>query len=369
MNEPVMFAVLAALLYFAVRFRRRPALGTAAAAGVSALAGTLTRYEGWFILPFVALYFFIAGQKRRFQTAALFSAIAGLGPLLWLAHNWWYFGNALDFYNGPYSALMIQGAAPYPGLHNWPQAWLYFRTAARLCAGGVLFWLGAAGVLILLVKRIFWPLLFLALPPVFYIWSLHSSGNPIFVPVLWPHSYYNTRYGLALLPLAALAAGALVTLAPPRWHAAAAVCLVVLSMVPWVSASSRDAIVTWKESQVNSRARREWTARAVAYIRQHYRPGDGILTSFGDITGVYRSAGIPLRRTLTGDNMPQWEATVVRPDLFLWEEWAVAAAGDRVEAALDHPSHPGPKFSRQLSIIVKGAPAVHIYRRSSFVSP
>ena len=46
---------------------------------------------------------------------------------------------------------------------------------------------------------------------------MHSSGTPIFVPDLWPYSWYNTRYALAALPLAAFAAGALVTLVPARF--------------------------------------------------------------------------------------------------------------------------------------------------------
>jgi hypothetical protein len=46
-----------------------------------------------------------------------------------------------------------------------------------------------------------WPLALLALPPAFYVWSIHSSGTPLYVPVLWPFSFYNTRYAVAALPL------------------------------------------------------------------------------------------------------------------------------------------------------------------------
>ena len=58
----------------------------------------------------------------------------------------------------------------------------------------------------------FWPVFLAALPPLFYIWSMHSGGTPIFVPTLWPFSYYNTRYALAALPLLAIAGGSLVLL-------------------------------------------------------------------------------------------------------------------------------------------------------------
>jgi len=35
-------------------------------AGLAALAGTLTRYEGWFLIPFAALYFLFAAKRRRY---------------------------------------------------------------------------------------------------------------------------------------------------------------------------------------------------------------------------------------------------------------------------------------------------------------
>src|SRR5207244_10014328 len=67
--------------------------------------------------------------------AGIFGMIAALGPLYWLAHNWWLYNNPLEFYNGPYSPRAIYQRAlaqkmdPYPGDHDWGKAWLFFRTA------------------------------------------------------------------------------------------------------------------------------------------------------------------------------------------------------------------------------------------------
>ena len=69
--------------------------------------------------------------------------------------------------------------------------------------------LAIGGAVAAIARRIFWPLALLALPGIFYVWSLHSSATPIYVPELWPHTYYNSRYGLAALPLLALTAAAL----------------------------------------------------------------------------------------------------------------------------------------------------------------
>ncbi|MGA1995877.1 MAG: glycosyltransferase family 39 protein [Bryobacteraceae bacterium] len=250
MSEPCFWAAFLALLYFTVRFRSTQGWHTAIAAGVAAGAAAMSRYDGWFLLPFVALYFFLTARKR-WTAAILFSAIAAAGPLWWLLYNWWLSGRPLDFYSGPYSALAIQGSTHYPGQGNWPIAWLYYRTAVELCAGTGLVIVGLAGIATALWKRAIWPTLFLALPPVFYIWSLHSSGNPIHLPVLPPFSYYNSRYGTEAIPLLAFGGAALAAAVPERLRRLAAVALVAASLAVWILHPSPERWITWKESVVN----------------------------------------------------------------------------------------------------------------------
>ena len=201
-------------------------------------------------------------------------------------------------------------------MNDWADAFRYFRTAAQLCAGAVLPLLALGGAAATLWRRKFWPLALLALPGVFYVWSVHSSGTPIFVPTLPPFSLYNTRYGLAALPLLVVAAAGLVTLAPQRARA-------LRGRAWWWPPPrrrgwrirSRRVWVAWEESRVNSETRLAWTDETAAYLGPRYRSGAGILTSFGDMTGVYRRLGIPLRDTFTGDNGLFWLAAVRRPEL------------------------------------------------------
>lgn len=364
MTESAFFASLTGLLYFSVLFRDRQSWIAVIGAGVSACAGTLARYEAWFLLPFLTLYFFLIARQRRVAVAATFAILAGLGPLSWLAHNYWYFRDPLYFARGPGSARDIQGTLPYPGRNNWREAFLYLRTAAQVCAGMPLAWMALAGGVIALVRRAIWPVLLLALPGVFYVWSIHSSGTPIFLPSLPPHAYYNSRYGLSVLPLLAFAAAALVTIAPLRWRRWAAVAVIVAACSTWLAHPSPEAWITWKEAQVNSDARREWTRRGAEFLRTNYHRGDGIITSFGDLMGIFRSAGIPIRETLTGDNGLAWNAAVARPDLFLHEEWAAVTGGDTVQTAVNRARRRNFNYDLVETIVVKGAPVVEIYRRN-----
>ena len=223
---------------------------------------------------------------------------------------------------------------------------------------------GLAGVVAALARRVFWPLLLLALPSVFYVWSMHSSRTPIFIPTLWPHSYYNSRYGLVAMPMLAFAVAALVAVAPRGLRAWCAAALALACAAPWLLQPQPKNWVTWQESLVNSEARRGWTHQAAEFMASHYVHGSGIITTSGDITGIYREAGIPLRETLTGDNGLPWLAAVKRPDLFLWQEWAVAMAGDDVENSIQTASRYGIRYRLEKTVLVKGAPAIEIYRRT-----
>ncbi|MBI3680980.1 MAG: glycosyltransferase family 39 protein [Acidobacteria bacterium] len=372
MTEPIFLAGLLTLLYATVWFGQSGSYRALLLAAAASNAASLTRYEGWFLIPFVTLYFWLADRNHRPRKALLFGLLASLAPLAWLTHNWWDYGNLLEFYNGPYSAKAIyqralaSGMASAPGDHDWFRAWRQFQAAAALCAGGALPVLGLAGIGILIWKRLFWPLVFLALPVAFYIWSIHSSGTPVFVPQMWPHSYYNTRYGLAAFPLLVFGAAALVSALPGRFRPVTAVLVAAVAISPWIAYPRPETWICWKESQVNSEARREWTGQAADYLKNHYRFGDGIYTSFGDLTGIFQQAGIPLSETLHDGNHPLWNAVEQRPDLFLWEHWAVAISGDSVATTLLKAQRRGPRFICVKMIAVKGAPVIEIYRRQDF---
>jgi hypothetical protein len=364
MTEALFAASLAALLWATVWFRSTQSIWAVLAAAIASNAASLTRYEGWFLVPFVSLYLLITARKK--SCALLFAILATLGPLAWLAHNQYYYSNALEFYSGEgsakaiYASELASGGDRYPADHNWRLTIEYYFAAITLTQGWTLVVLGGLGAAAALAKKIWWPLLLLALPPAFYGWSLHSSGTPIFVPTLWPFSWYNTRYAVAALPLAALAAAGLVAMLPAKLQATAAGALILTVATSWALAG---APICWKESAVNSTARRAWTEQAAAYLASHYQPGDGIIFSFGDPTGVLREAGIPLREGLHQGNRPSWDAAVLRPDLFFHEEWALAIAGDKVAEAVVKTGVHGPRYQLKMQIKVEGAPAVEIYRR------
>jgi hypothetical protein len=369
MTEAVFFAALAGLLFSTIWFAQTQALAAVFWAGAFSGAASLTRYEGWFLIPFISVFFVWAGGRRRWWAGLIFGAMASIVPLAWLAYNWWEYRNPLEFYNGPYSAkgiyerAMKAGGARQPGDHDSLTAIRYVWAAVWLTAGAPLALFGLAGVAAALWKRRWWPVLLLGLTPVFYIWSMYSGSTQIFVPTLWPRSYYNTRYGTTMLPLFALGTAALVAAVPQRFRTAAACALVALSVAPWLIHPDRETWVCWKESKVNSDARRAWTAAAGRFLKDNYKHGQGVFAEFGDLTGIYRTAGIPLRETLHEGNNPWWMAAERRPGLFLKEGWAVAFSGDPLATAIQRANRDRPMYELVELVIVPGADVVEIYRR------
>jgi hypothetical protein len=365
MTETLSIATILATLYFCLRAIEGRA-AWAAAAGLAALAATLTRYEAWFLLPAFALYLLL---HRRWKAAFLFTLLASLGPLAWFAHNWWWWGDPLEFYRGPWSAQAIyrralaQNMQRYPGDGDWLKALEYYWAAVRATAGWPLAWAGLAASVFCLTRRLALPALILFLPGVFYVLSMHGSGTPIFLPDRWPFSHYNTRYGLALLPALALTLAA----AAP-FHRALGPLFLAGALSPWLIQPSPEAWICWRESEINSRARRQWSSQAAAFLAAHYR-GGGIAASFGDLAGIFRRAGIPFREMLHEGQGAYWLGALARPEFLLHEEWAITLSGDALSNALARAARHGLRYDCARRIEVKGAPVLEIWRLSSRVAP
>jgi hypothetical protein len=163
--------------------------------------------------------------------------------------------------------------------------------------------------------------------------------------------------------LFAIAGACTTLLAAVRWRPLVALAAIAIGASPWLIHPRPDDWICWKESQVNSESRRAWT-REAAQILTSYQRGAGIFTSFGDLTGILREAGIPLREALHDGNEPAWMGAATRPNLFLHEEWAIAFSGDTVATTVQRATFKtGPRYHLERTIIIKGAPVIEIYKR------
>ncbi|HLH33317.1 MAG TPA: hypothetical protein VKX41_01495 [Alloacidobacterium sp.] len=329
------------------------------AAGFVLVGAVFTRYDGWIYASFawmVAAW----GMRRHLRERAggafvLFTVLLMAAPLFWLAYNAKQFGDPLDFIRGPYSAKAIDlrttkpGSPHYPGWHSMRVASLYFLKAAELGAAplrwsNLLLWLSLAGtafaVWVRRGKGIAAALL-LWIPWPFYAYSIAYGSVPIFIPLWWPHSWYNVRYGMEMLPAFALFSAfficGLVVWLSRRWPQSGPwiVFVAVVLMAADSVALMRGRPLVLQEAVANSTTRipfEESLAQALASL-----PKEGMILMYtSEHPGALQRAGIPLKRTINEGDYYQWPGALQHPAQSA--AIVVTTAGDAVERAV--AAHP-----------------------------
>jgi hypothetical protein len=324
----------------------------------------LTRYDGWFTTAAFTLaagVVFILGARRRGLTATHFLThwkwrrpllryllIIALAPMLWLLHNAYYYGNPLEFATGPYSAMAIEqrtlqpGEPHHPGWHDPALGGLYFVKSAKLnlgewhFSGATFFPLAIAGavlVVILAPALSYWLLLWF--PIVAYAASIAWGGIPIFMPVWYPYSYYNLRYGIELLPAIAVFTAATVyfALALIRlrlWRVAVPALTGALVVACYAQAWAATP-VSLREAQVNS-AVRMVLERGLAHQLRKLPPDSTLLMYTGEYGRALQLAGIPFRRTINEGNRKNWAQALASPARMA--DYVVSSRGDVLSEAV-----------------------------------
>jgi hypothetical protein len=332
-------------------------------AGLVLLAAVYTRYDGWIFASFAWLVAAAAmWRSKRWRGPVggaflLFTVMLAVAPLLWMAYNARQFGDPLDFLRGPYSAKAIEerttppGAWHHPGWHSMRVAALYFLKAAELGAvplrfANTLLVLAVLGTVTAIAR--WWSaslaaLMLLWVPLPFYAYSVAYGSVPIFIPLWWPHSWYNTRYGMELLPIfaisVALLADLLLLLArttmprfAPMIPAVAALLIVINS---WAVARATPLVL--QEAFANSRSRipfEQALARTLLPLSA-YTSGP-ILMYTSEHIGALQRAGIPLKRTINEGDYYGWSPALANPAGSA--SLVVAIDGDAVaKAVATHP--------------------------------
>jgi hypothetical protein len=327
------------------------------------LAGAcLTRYDAWFLavaMCVAAVAMSLRSKPRGHETRRMlgkFILLAAAAPVLWLAYNAIVYRNPLEFATGPYSAKAIEQrstATSHPGAHDLQTAFSYFLKSAELNLAkesGQKLWilLALAGVIAVLARgpwRVqLWPILLLWVPLPFYTLSVAYSGVPIYVPVWWPFSHYNLRYGLELLPAIAVFVALAVYFVAERLKSralklAAAAAALVLVAASYVSIWS--APVCYREAFINSRGRIALERELADFIKA-LPPDSTLLMYLGNHVGALQQAGMPLRRVINEGNHRTWKQPVDQDGL--WEraladppkyaDFIIAFEGDAVSAAV-----------------------------------
>jgi hypothetical protein len=347
------------------------------------VAAVFTRYDGWVLGAVVwCLLTWELSQHRDVWRGVgpafvVFTLLVVTGPISWLAYNQHFFHDPLDFMRGPYSASAIEkktsppGSRHYRGWHNPVWALIFYTRTAQVDAvaweAGFLV-MGAAivGSVLAVRRRLALPGLLLWLPLPFYVYSIAYGSVPIFIPQLWPHSYYNSRYGMELLPALAIFAFVAIAFLERRMNVsqplpARLLHPLVLSLVAINTVVMMYKVpLVLKEAIANSITRVAFE-KAIAQELQSFPQGVPILMYNSDHVGALQQAGIPLRQTLNEGDYDSWHAALEAPAERA--AYVIAIAGDPVSSAV--AAHPD-GLTELTVLCTSGQPCARLYRSDQF---
>ncbi|QHN05276.1 hypothetical protein FTO74_01465 [Granulicella sp. WH15] len=303
--------------------------------GLLIFCAVMTRYDGWILGAAVwcilayKLFKRPALRVKVTSTFAILTVLAIAGPLLWFWYNQHFEHDWLDFMRGPYSAVAIDkrttppGAQHYRGWHNIGWATIFYTRTAQVDAaawetGFLLMAAALTGLWSTLRKRLELASTLLWLPLPFYIYSVAYGSVPIFIPQLYPHSFYNSRYGMELLPALAVFAFVAVEwlqskLTEPRPLIARLMPQIALALIVLNSVAMMYRVpLVLQEGKQNSITRVAFES-SIAKQLDGLTPGMPILIQNSNHIGALQTAGIPLKQTVGESDWDSWSRALSAP--------------------------------------------------------
>ena len=350
-------------------------------------AAVFTRYDGWIAgaIVWCVLAWQVMRAKGLFAKVApeflLFTVITVAGPVLWLWYNQHFMGDPLDFMRGPYSAAAIDkrtsppGSKHYRGWHNPGWSLLFYTRTSQVDAAawetGFVLMAAALWGLWLTVKKGVGSMRFspsqraailLWMPVPFYIYSVSYGSVPIYIPQLYPHSFYNSRYGMEMLPGLVLFAFITVAWLEGMWVTTRPLLAKLLPRIMLgVAALNSVAMMyfvplVFKEGVVNAATRIPFET-SIARQLESLPAGVPILMRTSDHIGAVQQSGIPLKQLLSESDYDSWKAALDAPAAKA--DYVVAIAGDAVDDAVKaHPEN----LTELTVLCTTGQPCARIYK-------
>jgi hypothetical protein len=190
---------------------------------------------------------------------------------------------------------------------------------------------------------------------------------PIFIPQIYPHSYYNSRYGMEMLPALALClafalyrVAGIMKVKRPSWVQflqPVALLLCVLNLFFMLHATP----LVLKEGMVNSQSRRALETPLAEELALN-PPGAPILIDNSEFVGALQMAGIPLKQTIGPSDYYRWKAAMAKPGKAA--AMIVSADGDEMSKAIKaHPEGLGEPLT---ILCTTGQPCLRVYQSSVY---
>jgi hypothetical protein len=361
MTESLLITLSLGAVYFIVKWSKEFDIKYLISSAILVFLATLTRYDGWFLCFFMAIFIYIVCAKKYTKQFAqgnfiLFCTAAGFGILLWALWNLLIFNDPLYFAFGEFSAHSQQELVEEEGRllskGNLPYSTFLYLLTLKDNIGIWLSLLSIAGAYLFfsykkIPTRVKFAAGLLAVPLIFNILSLFIGHSVIHLPYVAPYTWFNVRYGLLILPAVAVAIGFLAY----RSKMATILIIIALFLQTYIVYSTNNVITI--QDGVRG-ASGDFLDDVGKWISANVDDGL-ILVAASSNDGLLFIAQKPMSQFITEGAQKYWKESIKDPRKHA--KWVVMQKGDLVDRNLRNNKI----FLNNYDLMYKGNFA-HIYK-------
>lgn len=320
----ICFAIIS--VYYVIRWTRTFDTNDLVKCALATAAGTLVRYDGWALALAILVIVGVVAWRMRGRLIAeshllLYGMLGLAGCAAWFIYQTVIFKNPIDFLNGPYSAhaqqQVIERNGGLPTHHNALLS-LKVYTFTTL---DTLTWPIVIAALLGLLLWIFrtrlrlssWPV-YAVLVPFAFNWLSLILGITVIhtpeVPINSVAQYANVRYGMMMIPAAALFIAALVTL---RRKLAPIIVPIVLGLTIVASTLANVGAAPYALQDTVYGTGRVLSSQEGHWLASNYH-GGVVLVSAGSFSGMMFVSALSERAFLTEGDGAAFHAALAHPE-------------------------------------------------------
>jgi Dolichyl-phosphate-mannose-protein mannosyltransferase len=336
MSETASLSAFIIAIYYALQLTRTHHATDIVKCAAAAAAGTLIRYENWvFAIALLPLLLYAAWRRRGYLLAESWAILYGLlafaGCAAWILYNFVIFHDPfLSFFYGNRSHTFMSHV-PLPAHHHALFALIVYGLTVAETVGWALIPLAIVGLAIFALRNRFrettLPAYLFLVPFAFYWLVLYRGVNTesLGIPGLGVGSLYNVRFGLLMIPAAALFLSCLTTAGPVILRRTLVGVTLAVILVSSTLDTIRTPIVVREAVYGAAGARVGVDGRNDAnWLTSHYHGGNILITYVNSQSMIFyllTSHSFSDRSLITDANGPQFTGALAQPQR--WVTWIV----------------------------------------------
>ncbi len=369
MTEQMYITFLTGAFYFLISWSNEFRSRDLWLASIFMMLGAGTRYDAWPVaLASTGIVFLVSiPSKKYFRNSFIFASLPALLIVWWFVHNWYYFGDALEFSRGKFSTLYqlkyYEDAGRLLTKNNFLLSFKVYAWSVLLYSGNLYVVLSLAGLVWYFMRNkfsltSFVPyVLWVALPTTLIL--LYKGQLIIEHPFSEPAGYFNSRYGLYLFPAVAVFGGYSVLLLQKikyrkilmilLWTGVVIQQLVFLVNFPYSIPSLAEAKYSYSQPSED----------LSAFLKKNYKGGKILYDNL--IFAINPSAGINLKDRITFHTFDLGEKAMRTPSEYV--EWVLIytdAPNDKIHEAMEYNTDFMTNFEQKFSEY-----GIEVYQRKS----